>query len=95
MRAARNSKGGKSFIAVASTRTLKSGEKISAITIGLPAGTPVTTPRTDVEYVATEYGIVNLRYKSNIERAEALISIAHPDFRDQLRSAVEAEGYLV
>ena len=91
VRAARNSKGGKSIIAVASTRTLKSGEKISAITVGLPAGTPVTTPRTDVEYIATEYGIVNLRYKSNRERAEALISIAHPDFRDQLQAKLTRE----
>lgn len=92
VRAARNSRNGKSIIALASTRTLKSGEKISAITLGLPPGTPVTTPRTDVEYVATEYGVVNLRYKSNIERAKALISIAHPNFRDELRSGLEQEG---
>jgi len=90
VRAARNSKNGKSFIVLASTRTLKSGEKISAIALGLPPGTPVTTPRTDVEYIATEYGVVNLRYKSNLERAEALISIAHPDFRDELRAGVES-----
>ena len=66
VRAARNSKGGKSFIVLESTRTLKSGERISTITSGLPPGTPVTTPRTDVEYVATEYGVVNLRYKSKL-----------------------------
>jgi acyl-CoA hydrolase len=89
VRAARNSKNGKSIIALASTRTLKSGEKMSAIVLGLPPGTPVTTPRTDVEYIATEYGVVNLRYKSNMERAEALISIAHPDFRDELRAELE------
>jgi acyl-CoA hydrolase len=88
VRAARNSKGGKSIIAFASTRELKSGERISAITLALPPGTPVTTPRTDVEYVATEYGVVNLRYKSNAERAAALISIAHPDFREELRSGL-------
>ena len=92
VRAARNSRNGKSFIVLASTRTLKSGEKMSAITLGLPPGTPVTTPRTDVEYVATEYGVVNLRYKSNTERAVALIGIAHPDFRDQLRDGLEREG---
>jgi 4-hydroxybutyrate CoA-transferase len=89
VRAARNSKNGKSFIVLASTRTLKSGEIISTIALGLPPGTPVTTPRTDVEYIATEYGVVNLRYKSNMERVEALISIAHPDFRDELRAGVE------
>ena len=92
VRAARNSKNGQSFIVLASTRTLKSGEKISAITLGLPAGTPVTTPRTDVEYIATEYGVVNLRYKSNTERAKALISIAHPDFRDELRAGLASQG---
>jgi len=92
VRAARNSKGGKSFIVLESTRTLKSGKRISTISLGLPPGTPVTTPRTDVEYVATEYGVVYLRYKSNIERAKALISIAHPDFRDELREGLAKEG---
>lgn len=95
VRAARNSKNGKSFIVLASTRTLKSGESISAISLGLPPGTPVTTPRTDVEYVGTEYGVVNLRYKSNTERARALISIAHPDFREELRTGLEDEGVLI
>ena len=94
VRAARNSKGGMSVIALASTRTLKSGEVISAITLALPPGTPVTTPRTDVEYIATEYGIVNLRYKSNVERANALISIAHPDFREQLRNDLINQSHL-
>jgi 4-hydroxybutyrate CoA-transferase len=94
VRAARNSKGGKSIIAFASTRELKSGEKISSIMLSLPPGTPVTTPRTDVEYLATEYGVVNLRYKSNAERAAALISIAHPDFRDELRAGVVSESHL-
>ena len=45
---------------------------------------PVTTPRTDVMYVVTEYGMVNLKGKSVPERTRALISIAHPDFRDEL-----------
>jgi acyl-CoA hydrolase len=44
----------------------------------------VTTPRTDVMYVVTEYGVVNLKGKSVPERARALIGLAHPDFRDQL-----------
>jgi len=94
VRAARNSKGGKSIIAFASTRELKSGERISAITLALPPGTPVTTPRTDVEYIATEYGVVNLRYKSNAERAAALIGIAHPDFRDELRAGLVSQSHL-
>ena len=47
-------------------------------------GNIVTTPRTDVMYVVTEYGIMNLKGKSVAERAKALISLAHPDFREQL-----------
>ena len=48
------------------------------------AGNVVTTPRSDIMYVVTEYGIVNLKGKSVAERAQALISIAHPDFREAL-----------
>ena len=44
----------------------------------------MTTPRSDIMYVATEYGMVNLKGKSIAERANALIGIAHPDFREQL-----------
>ena len=44
----------------------------------------VTTPRTDIMYVVTEYGMVNLKGRSIAERARALISIAHPDFREEL-----------
>ena len=47
-------------------------------------GSIVTVPRSIVQYVATEYGIVQLKGKSTWERAEALISIAHPMFRDEL-----------
>lgn len=95
VRAARNSKGGKSFFVMASTRRLKGGETISNIALGLAPGTPVTTPRTDIEYVATEYGCVNLRYLSNTDRIEALISIAHPDFREELRAGVLAQGVVL
>jgi 4-hydroxybutyrate CoA-transferase len=92
VRAARNSKNGKSFIVLPSTRTLKSGQRISNITLGLPPGTPVTTPRTDVDYIATEYGCVRLRYQSNRERVEAMLSITHPDFRDELIAGLAAQG---
>ena len=51
-------------------------------------------PRTDVEYIATEYCVVNLRYKSNAERAAALISIAHPDFREDLRIGLVNQSHL-
>ena len=45
----------------------------------------MTTPRTWVQYVVTEYGVADLKYKSTLERAKALIEIAHPDFREELR----------
>ena len=60
------------------------GEPRSRIVVNLTPGNVVTTPRTDVMYVVTEYGLVNLKGKSVAERALALISIAHPAFREQL-----------
>jgi acyl-CoA hydrolase len=84
------SKDGKSFICLSSTYERK-GERKSRIALHLTQGNIVTTPRTDVMYVVTEYGIVNLKGKSVPERAQALISIAHPDFREGLtRQAWEA-----
>ncbi len=52
--------------------------------VDLTPGNVVTTPRTDIMYVVTEYGLVNLKGQPLAERARALISIAHPDFRDDL-----------
>jgi acyl-CoA hydrolase len=89
VRGAYASKGGKSFICLASTYE-KRGERRSRIVLNLTPGNIVTTPRSDVMYIATEYGIVNLKGKSVAERAKALISLAHPDFREQLeRQAYE------
>ena len=83
VRGAYASRGGKSFICMSSTYD-KKGEPQSRIVTALTSGNIVTTPRVDTMYVATEYGIVNLKGKSVSERAKALISIAHPDFREQL-----------
>ena len=83
VRGAYASKGGKSFICLSSTYD-KRGERRSRIVLNLTAGNVVTTPRSDVMYVVTEYGMVNLQGKSVAERAKALISIAHPDFREGL-----------
>jgi acyl-CoA hydrolase len=83
VRGAYASRGGKSFICLSSTYE-KRGERKSRIVLELTRGNIVTTPRTDVMYVVTEYGLVNLKGKSVAERAKALISIAHPDFRDGL-----------
>ena len=53
--------------------------------LDLTPGNVVTTPRSDVIYVVTEYGMVNLKGKSVAERALALISLAHPEFRECLK----------
>ncbi|MDE3029168.1 MAG: butyryl-CoA:acetate CoA-transferase [Paracoccaceae bacterium] len=82
------SKGGKSFICLSSTFD-KKGDRRSRIVLNLTKGNIVTAPRSDMMYVVTEYGIVNLKGKTVAERAKALISIAHPDFRDEL----EREAY--
>jgi acyl-CoA hydrolase len=89
VRGAYASKGGKSFICLSSTYE-KRGERRSRIVFSLTPGNVVTTPRTDVMYVVTEYGMVNLKGKTVAERAKALTAIAHPDFREHLeRQAYE------
>lgn len=70
--------GGKSIIAIQSTAQ---GGKVSKIVPFLDQETAVTTPRYDIHYIVTEYGIAALKGKSLRERARALIAIAHPDFR--------------
>jgi acyl-CoA hydrolase len=84
VRGAYASPGGKAFICLPSTYRTRSGELRSRIVVSFPPGTIVTVPRTDVSYIATEMGVVNLKGKTVWERAKALISIAHPDFRDDL-----------
>ncbi len=89
VRGAYASKGGKSFICLASTYE-KKGVRKSRIVLDLTPGNIVTTPRSDVMYVVTEYGMVNLKGKSVAERANAIIGLAHPDFREGLeRDAYE------
>jgi acyl-CoA hydrolase len=83
VRGAYASRGGKSFICFASTRE-REGKCASRIVADLGTCNIVSTPRTDVMYVVTEFGMVNLKGKSVPERALALISIAHPDYREEL-----------
>jgi 4-hydroxybutyrate CoA-transferase len=85
VRGAALSKGGKSVIALPSTAA---NGTISRIVPYLDYGSVVTTSRCDVHYVATEYGVADLKGKSVRERAEALVSIAHPKFRDELAKAI-------
>jgi len=81
IRGAALSKGGKPIIALASQAM---GGKVSRVVSQLNAGAGVVTTRGHVHWVATEYGVVNLHGKTLRERGEALIGIAHPDFRAEL-----------
>lgn len=91
IRGASRSKNGKSVIAMPATAAKG---KLSRIVVELDEGAAVTTSRTDIHYVVTEYGIANLRGKSLRQRAEALIAIAHPDFRDTLKEQAKNVGLL-
>ncbi len=82
------SKGGKGFVCMPSTSLdRKTGKLVSKIVPSFTPGTVVTVPSSLTNYVVTEYGIVNLKGKSTWERAEAIVSIAHPEFRDELINA--------
>ncbi|MBQ5599567.1 MAG: butyryl-CoA:acetate CoA-transferase, partial [Lachnospiraceae bacterium] len=83
------SKGGKSFICCSSTVQNKDGSLKSRIKPFVTPGGIVTCTRANTQYVVTEYGIVNLKGTSTWQRAEKLISIAHPDFRDELIAEAE------
>ncbi len=85
------SNGGKSFICLSSTFKKKDGTLASRIRPTLAEGSIVTDTRVNTMYVVTEYGCVNLKGLSSWERAEALISIAHPDFRDELIQAAQKQ----
>ncbi len=78
------SKGGKGFLCMPSTAKAKDGSLESKIVPSFRPGTVVTVPSSLTNYVVTEYGAVNLKGLSTWERTEALIAIAHPDFRDEL-----------
>lgn len=85
------SPGGKSFLCLPSRKQMKDGTYKSTISLNLPPGQIVTVPRTDVMYVVTEQGIANLFNRPAEERAKSMISIAHPDYREELmRQAVES-----
>jgi acyl-CoA hydrolase len=86
------SKGGKSFTCCSSTMKDKDGNLHSRIRPTLQTGSIVTDTRTNVHFLVTEYGMVNLKGASTWERAERIISVAHPDFRDELIRSAEQMG---
>src|SRR4051794_30648277 len=85
--------GGKSFICMPSTLE-RPGGRASRIVVDLTSGNVVTCTRADMMYVVTEHGIVNLKGKSVPERARAMISVAHPDFRDELEREARGHGLI-
>jgi len=87
-------KNGKSIIALPSTRTDKDGKIHSRILDMFPQGTTISTSRNDVQWVVTEYGAVNLRNRAISWRVENLITIAHPDFREELTFNAKQHGWL-
>lgn len=84
------SRGGKSFICMSSTFKDKEGNLKSRIRPTLANGSVVTDTRANIHYLVTEYGKVNLKGLSAWQKAEAIISVAHPDFRDELIKEAEA-----
>ena len=83
------SNGGKSFICCSSTFTDKQGTMHSRIRPTLAEGSIVTDTRANTHYIVTEYGMVNVKGLSTWQKAEAIISVAHPDFRDDLIKEAE------
>lgn len=92
VRGACQSRGGKSFIAFSSTAK---GGTISKIRPVLTPGAVCTTSKNDVDYIVTEYGVAHLRGQSLASRAKQLISIAHPDFRDELTFEAKKRGIML
>ena len=91
VRGARESKGGRSFLAMPSTAK---GGTVSRIRPVLTPGAIVTTSKNDVDYIVTEFGVAKLRGRTVRERARDLIAIAHPDFREELRFEAGKLGLL-
>jgi acyl-CoA hydrolase len=80
------SAGGHSLICLPSTVEIE-GVRRSRISAQLESGACITTPRHEVDVVVTEFGAAELAQRSEAERADALIAVAHPEFRDALRDA--------
>lgn len=95
IRGAKLAENGQSYIMINSTGTKKDGTRFSKINLTLAPGSAVTGSRADVQYIVTEYGVAEIRFRSLAERVRALISIAHPEFRDQLTYDARKAGYFI
>ena len=91
---ASRSKGGVPIIAMPSTSTMRDGSVLSKIVVMLKQGAGVVTSRNHVRYVVTEFGVAELYGKTIRQRAQALINIAHPQFRDELKLKAKELNYL-
>ncbi len=91
VRGAARSKGGKPIIALPATAK---GDTVSRIVFQLKQGAGVVTTRNDVHYIVTEFGVANLYGKTIRERAQALIGIAHPTFREELEAQAREMNYI-
>ncbi len=95
VRGAKMAPGGKSFLALESTAKKADGAIMSRIVTAFPPGSVVTTPRSDVDYIVTEYGSAHLRGKTISARVKEMIDIAHPDFREQLMKEAKDNKLLI
>ena len=91
---ASRSKGGVPIIALPSTTTLRNGQMISRIVTMLNRGAGVVTTRNHVRYIVTEFGVADLYGKTIRQRAQILINIAHPEFREELKREAHELKYL-
>lgn len=91
VRGANRSKGGKSILALPSTAK---GGVVSRICGDLLRGSGVTTSRSDIHFVVTEYGVAELKGKNLRERVKALVSVAHPKFRDGLLASAREQRWI-
>ena len=94
IRGAARSKGGKPIIALPSMTVTSSGKRFSKIVPTLKPGAGVVTTRNDVHFIVTEYGVADLYGKSIRQRARALIAIAHPELREELKCAADQLKYI-
>lgn len=87
--ASNRSKNGKGFLCLPSTKPQKDGSIASNIVVSFQPGTQVTVPANITNYIVTEYGVANLKGLPTWARVEALINLAHPDFREDIIKAAE------